>query len=129
VNLLSRTQIGEHQLSTAFQFGEFAGVGIAFGDKRQFDLGVRYQHVSNADIKSPTTGSPTAASSFNTGSIRADVCANTVRTLRHPRAHLAVIVRRDSPSLSENLTARRIRCIVGRTGLRRPPTECYRWLT
>jgi len=55
-NLLSRTRIGEHQLSTAFQFGEFAGVGIAFGDNRQFDLGVRYQHVSNADIKKPNDG-------------------------------------------------------------------------
>jgi len=56
LNLLSRTQIGEHQVSTAFQFGEFAGVGIAFGDNRQFDLGVRYQHVSNADIKKPNDG-------------------------------------------------------------------------
>jgi len=56
LNLLTRTQIGEHQLSTAFQFGEFAGIGVAFGDKRQFDLGVRYQHVSNADIKKPNDG-------------------------------------------------------------------------
>jgi hypothetical protein len=56
VNLLTHTWIGDRQMSTAFQFGEFAGVGIAFGDKRQFDVGVRYQHVSNADIKKPNPG-------------------------------------------------------------------------
>ena len=56
VNLLSRTYIGDRQLSTAFQFGEFVGVGIAFGDRRQLDVGVRYQHVSNADIKKPNPG-------------------------------------------------------------------------
>ena len=56
LNMLTHTRIDERQLSTAFQFGEFVGVGIAFGDKREFDVGVRYQHVSNADIKKPNDG-------------------------------------------------------------------------
>ena len=55
-NLLSHTWIENRRLSTAFQFGEFVGVGLSFGDKRQFDLGARYQHISNADIKRPNDG-------------------------------------------------------------------------
>jgi lipid A 3-O-deacylase len=56
VNLLSRTSFENRRLSTAFQFGEFFGVGGTFGDKRQFDIGARYQHISNADIKKPNDG-------------------------------------------------------------------------
>lgn len=56
LNLLTHTRIDDRQLSTAFQFGEFVGLGLAFGDKREFDVGVRYQHVSNADIKKPNDG-------------------------------------------------------------------------
>ncbi len=33
-----------------------SGLGVAFGDKREFDIGVRYQHISNADIKQPNDG-------------------------------------------------------------------------
>lgn len=55
-NVLTHTRIEERRLSTAFQFGEFVGVGFAFGDKRQFDIGARYQHISNADIKRPNDG-------------------------------------------------------------------------
>ena len=55
-NLLSHTWIEDRRLSTAFQFGEFVGVGFSFGDKRQFDLGAQYQHISNADIKHPNDG-------------------------------------------------------------------------
>ena len=56
LNLLTRTRIDDRELSTAFQFGEFIGAGIAFGARREFDIGVRYQHVSNADIKKPNDG-------------------------------------------------------------------------
>jgi len=55
-NLLSHTWIENRRLSTAFQFGEYVGVGLSFGDKHQFDLGARYQHISNADIKRPNDG-------------------------------------------------------------------------
>ena len=55
-NLLTHTWIEERRLSTAFQFGEFVGVGFSFGDKHQFDLAARYQHISNADIKRPNDG-------------------------------------------------------------------------
>ena len=55
-NALTHTRIENRRLSTAFQFGEFVGVGFTFGDKNQFDLGARYQHISNADIKRPDDG-------------------------------------------------------------------------
>ena len=55
-NVLSHTRIQDRRLSTAFQFGEYIGVGAVWGDKRQFDIGARYQHISNADIKKPNDG-------------------------------------------------------------------------
>ena len=55
-NALTHTWIENRRLSTAFQFGEFVGVGFSFGESNQFDLGARYQHISNADIKRPNDG-------------------------------------------------------------------------
>ena len=57
VHLLSHTRINEErQFSTAFQFGEFLGAGVAFGESRQYDLGLRLQHVSNGGIRKPNDG-------------------------------------------------------------------------
>lgn len=42
--------------STNFQFGDHFGTGIRFGNKRQYDLSYRLQHLSNASIKSPNPG-------------------------------------------------------------------------
>jgi hypothetical protein len=57
VHLLSHTRINnDRNLSTAFQFGENAGAGIAFGEHHRFELGVYIQHESNAHIKEPNPG-------------------------------------------------------------------------
>jgi hypothetical protein len=57
VNLLSSTRINDcREFSTAFPCGEFLGVGVAFGARRQYDLGLRVQHASIADIKFPNDG-------------------------------------------------------------------------
>ena len=57
VHLLSHTRINERRtLSTAFQFGELLGAGIVFGARRQYDVGVLLQHVSNGSIKVPNDG-------------------------------------------------------------------------
>jgi hypothetical protein len=57
VHLLSATRINNDRvLSTAFQFGETAGAGIAFGDRHRYELGAYVQHVSNASIKEPNNG-------------------------------------------------------------------------
>ncbi len=57
VHLLSHTRINNDRvLSTAFQFGENAGAGIAFGEHHRFEFGVYVQHESNARIKEPNNG-------------------------------------------------------------------------
>lgn len=55
-HFLSHTSIGDRRLSTSFQFGDHLGVGYRFGPKAAYDLGYRYQHVSNGGIKKPNSG-------------------------------------------------------------------------
>jgi lipid A 3-O-deacylase len=56
LHLLSHTRIDERGLSTAFQFGEFVGTGVNFGDHGEYGVGVRIQHISNGGIKQPNCG-------------------------------------------------------------------------
>jgi hypothetical protein len=55
-HLLSRTSIGSKRFSTMFQFGDHVGIGYRFGAKGAFDVGYRFQHLSNASIKKPNNG-------------------------------------------------------------------------
>jgi hypothetical protein len=55
-HLLSHTSIGDRRMSTAFQFGNHIGVGYRFGAKAHYELGYRFQHLSNASIKRPNPG-------------------------------------------------------------------------
>ena len=41
---------------SSFQFGDHIGAGVRFGDKGRYDVGYRYQHLSNAGIKEPNQG-------------------------------------------------------------------------
>jgi opacity protein-like surface antigen len=52
-HVLSDTRIGGRELSTAWQFGSHLGAGISCG---RFDIGYRFQHLSNANIKNPNDG-------------------------------------------------------------------------
>lgn len=57
VHLLSHTRINnDRNLSTAFQFGENAAAGIAFGEHHRYEFAVYIQHESNAHIKEPNPG-------------------------------------------------------------------------
>jgi hypothetical protein len=56
LHLLSRTSLGSKRFSTSFQFGNHVGIGYRFGAKGALDLGLRYQHLSNAGIKHPNNG-------------------------------------------------------------------------
>ena len=57
LHLISHTWIYPgRRFSTAFQFGHILGFGIRLGAQRQFEIGFRYQHVSNGDIKLPNEG-------------------------------------------------------------------------
>lgn len=46
----------QKRFSTAFNFVDVVGVGRSFGASRQYELGLRLQHVSNASIRSPNPG-------------------------------------------------------------------------
>jgi hypothetical protein len=52
-HVLSDTRIGRREFSTAWQFGSHVGAGVTCG---QFELGYRYQHLSNSSIKEPNDG-------------------------------------------------------------------------
>lgn len=57
MHLISPTFIySGRKFGSAFQFGNHLGVGFLFGERRRFDLGIRYQHMSNATIKLPNQG-------------------------------------------------------------------------
>ncbi len=57
LHLISPTFIyTNRRFSTAFQFGNHIGFGVNFGERHQFDLGYRFQHLSNGDIKKPNQG-------------------------------------------------------------------------
>lgn len=56
VHLLSKVHIGTRDLGSALQFGTHAGFGILFGNKEQWDLALRYEHLSNGGLKDPNPG-------------------------------------------------------------------------
>lgn len=57
LHLLSTSKIdANHDLGTALQFGPLLGLGVTFGDKSQFDVGYRFQHISNAGLTTPNDG-------------------------------------------------------------------------
>lgn len=56
-HLLSHTRLNSDRIfSTLFQFGEFIGPGILFGDRGQYQLGLRVEHISNGGIENPNDG-------------------------------------------------------------------------
>jgi lipid A 3-O-deacylase len=56
-HVLSATRINNDRIfSTAFQFGEAAGAGVAFGDRHRYEVGMYVQHISNARLKEPNNG-------------------------------------------------------------------------
>ena len=52
-HLVSDTRLGKRDLTTAFQLGSIVGFGVGFGERGQYELSYRFQHISNADIKKP----------------------------------------------------------------------------
>lgn len=57
LHLVSHTHVdAKHDLGSAFQFGDHVGAGLLLGKRSQFDLGYRFQHLSNGGIKDPNSG-------------------------------------------------------------------------
>ncbi len=54
INYLTRSELGDDQYSTRFQFGEHLGAGIAMRD--DFFAGVRISHYSNGGLMQPNNG-------------------------------------------------------------------------
>lgn len=56
-HLTSAQRINRHrEFGGHFNFGTHVGFGVLFGDDGRYDLGYRFQHVSNAGISSPNDG-------------------------------------------------------------------------
>ena len=54
-HILTSTSIGNRNLGTSYLFGSDVGVGYRF-DRKGFEIGYRFQHISNAGIKEPNDG-------------------------------------------------------------------------
>ena len=56
-HLISPTfMYANRKFGSAFQFGDHVGFGVRMGEHQQFDLGYRFQHLSNGGIKKPNQG-------------------------------------------------------------------------
>ncbi len=57
VSGLSKTRLNrDRQFATTFQFNEHLGVGLAFGEKRKYEIAGYVRHVSNGSIKQQNDG-------------------------------------------------------------------------
>lgn len=57
LRLLTSPRVSEsYTLSSGFQFADMVGVGVKFGGRMQYQVGYRFQHLSNAGIKRPNPG-------------------------------------------------------------------------
>ena len=57
VSGISHTRINQdRQFATGFQFNEHFGVGLAFGEKRRYEVAAYVRHVSNGSIKQQNDG-------------------------------------------------------------------------
>ena len=56
-HIISPTFINANRrFGSSFQFGDHVGAGVSLGAHQQFDLGYRFQHLSNGGIKQPNEG-------------------------------------------------------------------------
>lgn len=57
LRIITHPTIAEgYTMSSAFQFADMVGVGAKFGERQQYQVGYRFQHLSNAGIKRPNPG-------------------------------------------------------------------------
>ncbi len=56
IHVMSETELGDKDFSIPFAFGDHLGAGIRFGGRGQFELGYRFQHLSNAGLGDSNPG-------------------------------------------------------------------------
>jgi hypothetical protein len=56
-HFLSKSRINsQRDFGSSFNFGDHVGFGWNFGDKDRYELGYRFQHLSNGGLKAPNDG-------------------------------------------------------------------------
>ncbi len=50
VHLRSDTELGDRYFDIPFAFGTLGGAGLLLGQRRQYQVGYRFEHQSNADL-------------------------------------------------------------------------------
>lgn len=56
LSLLTRNHLGRRDLGKNWQFQDFLGGGVQFGEQMQWDVGLTYLHYSNAGFNPPNQG-------------------------------------------------------------------------
>lgn len=56
VAFISHSQINDLNFGSNFQFSDSLGVGAMFGERRQWGVGYKFNHMSNNGIKTPNNG-------------------------------------------------------------------------
>lgn len=56
MHVFSETELQDKDFDINFSFAEHIGAGVRFGDASQWELGYRYQHLSNASIGDSNPG-------------------------------------------------------------------------
>lgn len=57
LHMLSHSSVSAfRRFGSSFQFSEHFGAGFRFGTRRQFDLGYRFEHISNGGLQPPNKG-------------------------------------------------------------------------
>ena len=57
LHVITPTRLDDSRhFGSAFQFGDHVGAGARFGPKGKYDLGLRFQHMSNGGLKKPNDG-------------------------------------------------------------------------
>ena len=56
VHFMTETELGDRDFDIAFTFGDHLGAGLRLGPKGEFEVGYRYQHLSNLSIGDSNPG-------------------------------------------------------------------------
>lgn len=56
VHLTSESELDDKDFGINFTFGEYLGAGVKLGERQQWELGYRFQHLSNAGLSDHNPG-------------------------------------------------------------------------
>ncbi|MDT8383844.1 MAG: acyloxyacyl hydrolase [Gammaproteobacteria bacterium] len=56
VYLFTVSRLEDHEFGSNFQFSDLFGVGMRFGERKQWALGYKFQHYSNGSVRVPNHG-------------------------------------------------------------------------